>query len=358
MIQQKPIVLIMAGGKGERFWPRSTAGHPKQLQKVYSDRTLLEETLIRARSITDKSRIYIGCNAQLKRAILKTHKGLPATNFVVEPEARNTAAIVVLAALTFEKKYPGAVHVILSADHYISPLKTFQQNMREAIETAKAGYLVTLGVRPNRPETGYGYIRVGASIAESAAFDIRSFIEKPDQKRALRYLNAGTYFWNSGMFVWSGAAILSEFRLHAPHILEPLEKGFKSAAALKKCFTDVPSEPVDKAIMEKSRRTAMIPADFTWDDVGSWVSLERICAADQAGNVLVSDDKRAQLAVHEASGNVVVSPQKLVALLGVRDVVVVEEKGVLFVTSREGLGKIKDMLAKFRENPSLQKYLE
>jgi mannose-1-phosphate guanylyltransferase len=357
--QTKPIVLIMAGGKGERFWPRSRISNPKQLQKVYSDRTLLEATFLRARSITDANRIFVGCNAELKRAILKTHKMIPASQFVVEPEGRNTAPIIALAALQFEKKFPGATHVVLSADHYIAPPEKFQSTLKTALAAAAAGWLVTLGVRPNRPEIGYGYIKAGAKMKGSGAHAIDSFVEKPDLERAKSYLGAGDYFWNSGIFIWPGRLILEEFERYAPEILAPLVGAGASAARLKQVFPKIPSTPVDIAILEKSQRIAMCPAEFAWDDVGSWLSLERIVPPGEGGNRTVSRRKKpALLASLSSRNNLVVADKELVALLGVDDLIVVEEPDGLFISRRDQIDRIKELLAELRKNPSLQKYLK
>ncbi|MEQ9363231.1 MAG: sugar phosphate nucleotidyltransferase [Leptospirales bacterium] len=356
-----PVVLIMAGGKGERFWPRSRISHPKQLQKVYSSRTLLEETIVRARTVTDDSRIFIGCNAELKKAILKTHKGVKASQFVVEPEGRNTAPIIALAALQFEKQFPGAVHVVLSADHFITPLDAFETTLRKAMDTARAGWLVTLGVRPNRPETGYGYIAAGEMLPEGpGAHAIESFVEKPDEQRARDYLGRGNYYWNSGIFIWSGPRIVEEFRKHAPEVIGPLEADgvFSSAKKLARIFPGIPDHPVDVAIMEKSERIAMIPAEFAWDDVGSWLSLRRIAEPDSNGNLTISTGKAASIAAMDSRDNLVVTDKKLVALLGVENVVLVEEQDLLFLARADKIDQIKEFIGTFKSNPTLQKFLK
>lgn len=378
----KPVVLIMAGGKGERFWPRSRVSHPKQLQKVYSSRTLLEETILRAKTITDSSRIFIGCNADLKKAILKTHRGIKATQFVVEPEGRNTAPIIALAALQFEKQFPDATHVVLSADHFISPLKAFESTLNKAIATAESGegWLVTLGVRPNRPETGYGYIAAGGPLETPAvvspeasgaaatpaemptdAYAIESFVEKPDEQRARDYLGRGNYYWNSGIFIWSGKRIVAEFEAHAPEVIGPLaaDKTFASKKKLAQVFPRIPDHPVDVAIMEKSERIAMIPAEFAWDDVGSWLSLRRIAEPDEQGNLVISTGKAAKIAATaESRENLVVTDKKLVALLGVENLVVVEEDDLLFLAKADKIDQIKQFIGTFKSNPGLQKFLK
>lgn len=343
----------MAGGKGERFWPRSTASHPKQLQKIYSRRTLLEETVRRARLVAPAEHIYVGCNQSLKSTIQKIHPELDL-RFVVEPSGRNTAPIIALAALQLQKKHPGATMVVMSADHYIDPPAEFKETLKTAISAAKDGKLVTLGIVPTRPDSGYGYIQKGPS-SQSGVFDVKSFKEKPDHRTALEYLKNG-YLWNSGIFLWSLDTILEEYRNHAPAIIGPLEKA-KTAGDLKKAFPKVPELPVDIAIMEKSRRASVVPARFHWDDVGSWTALERIVEPAEKGITLVGPENQ-QLVQKESSNSVVVSNSKLVAMLGVEDLIVVEEDDVLFVASRESLGRIKELLKAMKQNPALQKYLQ
>ena len=353
---QKPVVLIMAGGRGERFWPRSRESCPKQLQKVYSDRTLLEETLIRARAVTTPDSIFIGCSAALKKAILKGHR-FPSRNFILEPEGRNTAPIIALAALELERRFPDRVHLILSADHFITPLRDFAETIRTAVALAERQFLVTLGVRPTRPDTGYGYIEVGDELWDTGGRTIRSFTEKPDQKKAKTYIGREDYFWNSGIFLWKGSVILEEFALHAPEILEPIRKSHRNRSALARAFRRVPARPIDIAIMEKSRRVAMVPAQFAWDDVGSWLALERIVPAQEGTNVFVGGGGRAQLLTHAAHGNIVVSSGRPVFLLGAENMVVVAEQDLVFVASRAGIDQIKDLTAAIRSNKTLQRYL-
>jgi mannose-1-phosphate guanylyltransferase len=353
-----PVVLILAGGKGERFWPRSREKTPKQLQKVYSSKTLLEETLVRAKIITHISRIYIGCNASLKKSILASHKGLTDQNFIIEPEGKNTAPIVALAALQLEKKHPGAIHVILSADHYISSLDEFKKTIDKAESAAREGFLVTLGVRPSRPEIGYGYIESEGESPSVTYQRISSFREKPGISVAMEYLESGRHYWNSGIFVWTGKSILEEFDLHANYIIDPRRSALsRGPSALKAAFNELKSDPVDIAILEKSKKIVMVPASFTWDDVGSWLSLERICSADDRGNVFVKGSDISSLLAKKSSGNIVSSSFGLVALLGVKDLIIVEDRDVLFISSRERSGEIKELIADMRKNPALQKYL-
>ena len=356
--ESQPVVLIMAGGKGERFWPRSRLSLPKQLQKVYSNRTLLQETIDRALLFTSRDRIFIGCNAELKKATRKIHPGIKKAQFIVEPEGRNTAPIIALAALELERRFGGAVQVVLSADHYIAPPEAFRETIENAVRTARDGWLVTLGVRPTRPEVGYGYIRAGAALPEGPARSIEAFQEKPGLETAREYLADGNYFWNSGIFIWQGRRILEEFEEHAPDIIGPLQEAYRSKGKLREAFSTIPERPVEIKKMEKSKRIAMIPATFSWDDVGSWLSLERILEADRNGNVRLEGKKAGAMVTLDAANNVIVTKKnKLVALLGVSDTILVEEGDVVFLAARDRLDDIKKLLAELKQNPGLQKYL-
>lgn len=354
----KPVVLIMAGGKGERFWPRSTVSTPKQLQKIYSNKTLLQETIDRARAFTSADRIFIGCNPSLKKAIQKGHK-IPDAQFVLEPEGRNTAPIIALAALQLESRFPGTVQVILSADHFIQPLDRFAESMKAGMTLAQQDYLVTCGIVPTRPDPGYGYIQPRKSeVLKPAGWTIEQFHEKPDIEKAAGYVKDG-FLWNSGIFLWKGSVILEEFRKHAPEILQPLEKTYKSAAALKKVFPTLPEQPIDIAIMERSQRRAVVPASFQWDDVGSWLALERIRSesADADGNIFAGE--KTQTAAFDARGNIIVpNSKRLIALLGVKDLVYVETDTSVLIATKERLNDIKKLIAKLKEKPALQSFLQ
>jgi mannose-1-phosphate guanylyltransferase len=351
--KELPIVLIMAGGKGERFWPRSRTNSPKQLQKVYSNKTLLRETIDRALTITSLDRIFIGTNANLKNEILRKDPKFPSNNFIIEPEGKNTAPIIALSALHFKKKFGNANLIVLSADAFIDPIKEFTKTIQQALFETEHG-LVLLGVKPNRPEVGYGYISAGKPT--EVGFQVKAFFEKPDLKTALKYIKKKNFYWNPGIFLFRVDTILNEFEKHAPGILQALRNGFpfKNFGDLKNAFALLPSEAIDTAIMEKSTRIRMVEATFQWDDVGSWMSLERILPGDGAKN----HHQGKEVYYHKAKGNISSVQKDLVAFLGVDDLIVVEEPDVLFVSSREGIGDIKSMLASMRKNKVLQKYLD
>ncbi|BDA80145.1 mannose-1-phosphate guanylyltransferase [Leptospira kobayashii] len=351
--KELPVVLIMAGGKGERFWPRSRTNSPKQLQKVYSNKTLLKETIDRALTITSLDRIYIGTNSNLKNEILKKDPKFPSTNFIIEPEGKNTAPIIALSALHFQKKYGNPNLIVLSADAFIDPIKEFTKTIEQALFETEHG-LVLLGVKPNRPEVGYGYISAGKPT--DVGYQVKAFFEKPDFKTALKYIKKKDFYWNPGIFLFRVKTILEEFERHAPSLLQPLKNGFpfKNFGDLKNAFSLLPSEAIDTAIMERSNRIRMVEASFNWDDVGSWMSLERILPGDAGKN----HHQGKEVIYHKSSGNISSVSKDLIAFLGVNDLIVVEEPDVIFVSSREGIGEIKSMLSSMRKNKHLQKYLD
>ncbi|TGK13095.1 mannose-1-phosphate guanylyltransferase [Leptospira fletcheri] len=353
MSQEKPVVLIMAGGKGERFWPRSRISTPKQLQKVYSKNTLLKETLNRALNITSPDRIFIGTNATLKKAILTQERNFPEKNFIIEPEGKNTAPIIALASLYFREMFGDPIQVVLSADAWISSDKEFTKTIQKALTETKE-HLVLLGIKPNRPEVGYGYIAAGKPTKNG--FEVKSFFEKPDVKTAMKYIKKSNFYWNPGIFLWRTSLILEEFASYSPKILKPLQDRFpfKKAGELGEAFRLLPSDPVDIAIMERSSRIRMVEAGFAWDDVGSWLSLERVLPGDSQGNRHIGKE----ILFYKSSGNVTQTRKEFTAILGVNDLIVVEEDDVLFISSKQGVGDIKSMVAEIRKNKGLQKYTE
>ena len=356
------VVLILAGGRGERFWPRSSKQKPKQLQEIYSQKTLLAETLERAQLLTREEHIFIGCDAHFQKAILKRHPELSKQAFIIEPQGRNTAPMIALAALELEKRFPGAIHVVMPADHYITPQVDFIKTLKKAIQTASKNFLVTLGIVPKFPNSQYGYIQAGEVIEkgkEPGTRKILSFTEKPDKATAEKYLAQGDYFWNSGIFIWSGKLILSEFQKLAPEIIAPLKAAMGNPRKFMLNFKQIPKLPIDIAIMEKSSNAAVVTADFQWDDLGSWTSLERVLKKDAKGNIFFTrQNKGTHLASLESSGNIIALDQGLVALLDVQDLVLVQEGKIIFVAQRKSLDKIKEFLEQMRKNPSLQEYLD
>ena len=344
---RKIFPIILAGGKGERFWPVSRLRRPKQLLKLVSDRTLLEETLARIRPLAPREQTLV-VTTQLLGPVIR--ELLPEYPVLEEPVGKNTAPAIAVAARWAALRDPDGLMVILPADHVIDPPQTFEEDVRFALRVAEKGYLVTFGVPPVRPETGYGYIEVGEVLMEEGecrAFRARGFKEKPDRKTAERYLREGRFFWNSGMFVWKVSAILEAFRQHMPEVWEGLQVlDPNSAESLERFYQEAPEISVDYGIMEKAQNIATIQARFFWEDLGSFRALERVIPKDSEGNF-----SKGPALTLDAQGNILFAERGFVAAIGVRDLVIVHTPDVTLVMPKEEAQRVKELLSVLRRNP-------
>ncbi|MDG2050929.1 MAG: sugar phosphate nucleotidyltransferase [Myxococcota bacterium] len=364
--------VILAGGAGERFWPASRRERPKPFLRVVGGKTLLEATLQRARAFAEADQIWIVCGHEHARA-MRAESGLRPSRILVEPQRRNTAMAVSWAAERISAEDPDAVMAVLSADHHIPDRKAFALAIKDAARAAAdEGVLVTLGVRPSRPETGYGYIHQGspASSDHPRMHRVRRFVEKPDSARAIRFVQLGDYLWNAGVFVWSARSLLEEVERYAAPLhraLAPLRKNprGRNQPAVEAAYRRAPSLPIDVAVMEKSDRVWTIPVDFAWSDVGTWLSLAEELGVgvsgssrqssgharrDAQGNCFLEGDVLAE----ESAGNLVWGGGRLVALLGVDDLAVVDTDDVILITKLERSPDVRRLVAalksKGREN--------
>jgi mannose-1-phosphate guanylyltransferase/mannose-6-phosphate isomerase len=358
--------VVMAGGKGERFWPYSNAKHPKQLLPLVTGQSMLEDTLrnIRALGKTAPARLIVSANLE-KPVKLKT-RGMKNVVTIAEPQGRNTAAAVALAARLILQKDPKGVMLVLTADHAIGPAKAFDRAMKAAAETAAQGdCLVTFGIPPVRPEVGYGYVEAKGGVGAATkvrglnVFDVAGFHEKPSAEKAMAFLAAGSFYWNSGMFAWRVDYLWEQFRKHLPvtaaafekaGTLDPKKPTFK--AKLKKIYASIPDISIDYGILEKADRIRMVIPDFTWDDIGAWSSLDRLHAADAAGNRAIGET--VQL---ESSGTTCFSDAGLVATFGVKDLLVVQHEGVTMVVHKSLTPLLKELVKKVGENKKWKGYL-
>ncbi len=342
--------MILAGGAGERFWPASRARRPKPFLRVVDGRTLLDATLARARRVAGPGRVWVVCGAEQARQV-RLATGLPAARILVEPARRNTALAIGLAALRIARHAPDAVQVVMPADHVIPDARAFAGAVLRAAAAAEQGALVTLGVEPTRPETGYGYIRLGARPPGAAAglHGVRRFVEKPDAARARRWLRRGGYLWNSGIFVWRARTILAEIERCAPELhgrLAPL-RGARGgrAAALERVYRSAPAQPIDRAVLERSDRVWCLPVDFHWSDVGTWQSLaEELGVGEDVTRVIGGE-----VLLDDAPGNLVWAGDRLVTLLGVEGLAVVDAGDVLLVTRLERSSEVRRIVARLRD---------
>ena len=332
-------VTVLAGGSGQRFWPLSRADRPKQLLPLGSAQPLIVDTLERLRGLAPPERTRILAGETLV-APIRAVTGLPASAFLTEPRARGTGPVLARAAWELERADPGAVMVSLHADHVIDPASAFRDAVRAAAGIAvREDLLMTIAVPPDRPETGYGYLRLGRPLDAPSghrAFRVEAFAEKPDAATAARYIGDG-YRWNSGIFVWPAATFLAAIEVHAPGIaraLPMLERG-----DVPGFFNEVEPVSVDEGVLERSGRVGSLDATFAWDDVGTWEAFARHRQADEDGNV-------AQGEVHlaDARGNIAVADSGRVVLLGVRDLLVVRTERETLVMPRSRSPELKRYL--------------
>jgi mannose-1-phosphate guanylyltransferase / mannose-6-phosphate isomerase len=338
--------VILSGGAGTRLWPVSRELHPKQLMKLTGNRTLIQETALRVADSARFAAPLIICNGEHRFLITDQLQevGLVAKDLLIEPTARNTAAAVAVAALAAQ---PDDILLIMPADHAIADLGALAVAIERASTLAEAGHIVTFGITPDRPEVGYGYIKRGA--AQGAGFMVAEFVEKPDFSTAQKYLESGQYDWNSGMFIAKASVLRGEFKAHAPAVLNAAEAALKGAARdlgftrlEAVSFTQAPSLPFDKAVMEKTKHAAVVPVAMGWSDIGTWHSLWQALPKDERGNAFVGD-----VEALDCEGCLVRSDGKLTAIVGAKDMVVVVTQDAVLVAPRERtaeLGKLVEQL--------------
>jgi mannose-1-phosphate guanylyltransferase len=345
--------VILAGGAGTRFWPLSREARPKPLLKAGGSDTLLGEAVARARRFAARRDVWLVCGAD-HAAAMRRAAGLAPDRVLVEPCGRNTAPAVALAAARIAAEDPDAVITVLSADHRIPDADAFAESVHRAAPAAASGALVTLGVRPTRPETGYGYIRLGrrAGRAYPGLHRVSRFVEKPNRARAERYLARGGFLWNAGIFVWTARTILEEIERCAPRLARGLAPVRRAAAqgerlerALAKAWPKLPSEPIDTAVLERSRRVWCLPVDWRWSDVGTWASLaEELGVNGSDSHVL---EGRALLC--DAPGNLVRAHDRPIVLLGVEGLAVIDAGDAVLVTKLTNSGSVRDVVARLRK---------
>jgi mannose-1-phosphate guanylyltransferase/mannose-6-phosphate isomerase len=355
--------VVMAGGKGERFWPYSNSRHPKQLLPLVTSESMLEDTLRNVRALGKTGPVRLVVSKNLEKPVKAKTRGMKNVLTLAEPQGRNTAAAVALAARLIMRDDPTGVMLVLTADHAIGPAKEHARAMKAAAAAAgKGDCLVTFGIPPLRPETGYGYVEArGAAeiIGGLRVFDVAGFQEKPSPARAEAFLQAGTFYWNSGMFAWRVDYLWEQFRKHLPETAKAFEKAGdlnpKSpafAAKLKKIYASIPDISIDYGILEKADRIRMVIPEFSWDDIGAWSSLDRLHKADAAGNRAVGET--IQL---ESEGTTCFSDSGIVATFGVKDLLVVQHEGVTMVVHKSQTPRLKELVKQVQANKKWAKYL-
>jgi mannose-1-phosphate guanylyltransferase/mannose-6-phosphate isomerase len=350
--------VILAGGSGTRFWPLSRELYPKQFLKVLTDHTLIQETASRVTPLIPAERILVIAGPQHADAVrfqLGGEIGVPKTNIFIEPIGRNTAAAIGWAAQAVLRRDPEGILLVMPADHLIPDGAEFLRTVDLAAQVAQDGQLVTFGIKPFRPETGYGYIqaepkrRLGVQ-GELVALGVACFVEKPDLLTAKRYLRSGRFYWNSGIFSWRADVILKEMEEHMPTLAAGLAKlrpqlgTADEARGLEEFYQSAEAISIDYGVLQKTRRAAVIPAAFQWSDIGNWRSLEDVAEKDDAGNVRIGP-----IVDLGSRGSIFYAEHRLVATIGLVDMVVVDTADATLVCPKSRSQDVKQLVEKLRE---------
>lgn len=353
----------MAGGRGTRFWPRSREKKPKHLLDIISRRSIIQETVYRIQPLVEPANILIVTGRKHARALMKQLPEIPSENIIIEPEGKNTAPCIGLAALHIQKKAGDDIMVVLPSDHAIADAGKFLQVINAGVQTAaNEEALVTIGIKPTSPQTGYGYIEQGDLIKSDTAeevFRVKSIREKPDFNLAKKFVKSGKFFWNSGMFIWKASTILKSISRFLPDLSSGLETidatlglpGEK--ATIRRIYKNLASISIDYGVMEKADNVYTVKGDFGWSDVGSWDALWEISARDENDNAVLGGSN---VISEDSTGCLVYSPKKLVALTGVKDLIIVETKDALLICPKGNSQDVKKIVDSL-ETKKLAKYL-
>lgn len=343
----KKTALIMAGGRGERFWPKSRKNLPKQFLSLTDDgKTMIQLTVERILPLVDMQDIYIATNRDYKKLVRKQLPEIPEENILCEPVGRNTAPCIGLGAVHIARKYDDAVMFVLPSDHLIKYNTIFLNTLSDAAEVAEQGEnLVTLGITPDYPETGYGYIKFNPNQTMKRAFAVDRFVEKPDLETAKEYLATEQYLWNSGMFIWKVSTILHNMEKYLPETYAGLQRIQNAIATedeqnvLEREFEAFHSESIDYGIMEKAQNIYILSGSFGWDDVGSWLAVERIRQSNEFGNVITGN-----AVTVDTKNTIIEGGKKLIATVGIEDLIVVDTEDALLICEKDSAGSIKKVL--------------
>ncbi len=340
--------LIMAGGKGTRFWPLSTEEKPKQFLNLIGEETMIQMTVNRIKPIIPIERIFV-CTGKMYVDLVKAQlPELPDRNIIVEPEGRNTAPCIALSAMVIDRYYKNSNMVVLPSDHLINDEEEFRNTLlaADSFIKEKDEAIVTLGMNPSRPEVGYGYIKYSDEVLKSNDFrviKVDTFVEKPNLDTAKKYLREGNYLWNGGMFIWSINNVINQIKMYSPNtynalinVMEVSED--KLQEIINNNYENTEATSIDYAVLEKSKDVYVIPSNFGWDDVGSWEALDRYREKDELGNVLVGQSKAVK-----ANNNLVISSSNKVVVEGLSDIYVIENDGKVLVGHKSNVANVKEL---------------
>ncbi len=348
----KIYAVIMAGGVGSRFWPRSKEKTPKQLLKIFGENTMIQDTVERLNGVVENENIFVITNKIQRPEILNQLPQIPQENIVEEPFGRNTAACIGLASVIISKKTKDGVTIILPADHIIRDVNAFHNTLKTAADFAfDSKGLVTIGIVPTRPETGYGYIQIDEQGVADNIFKVYTFAEKPNYATAVRFLESGDFFWNSGMFIWRTDVILDEIKQHMPELYEGLKEiendygtpNYEST--LNNVYGKLRSISIDYGIMEKSQRVFLTKGEFAWSDVGSWEEVYQLSNKNDDGNASVGT-----VYTEMTVDSYIYSPEKFAAVIGVDNLIVINTKDALLICRRDQSQDVKKVVDHLKIN--------
>lgn len=344
--------LIMAGGVGSRFWPRSKEKTPKQLLKIFGENSMIQDTVERLNGIIPQNNIFIITNKIQKDEIQKQLPSVPTENIIEEPFGKNTAACIGYASLIIKEKVKDAVTLVLPADHIIKDISAFHKTLQTAANFANESKgLVTIGIIPTRPETGYGYIQFDDAIIGDGIYKVLTFAEKPNYATAVRFIESGDFLWNSGMFIWRIDSILEEIRIFMPELndgLEIIKKHLHSenfSEVLAQVYGQLRSISIDYGIMEKSQKVYLIKGDFGWSDVGSWEEVYLLSPRDNDGNAIIG-----KVFADNTSDSYIYSPGKFTAVIGAENFIIINTDDALLVCRRDKAQEVKKVIEHLKFN--------
>jgi len=346
--------VILAGGAGTRLWPRSRRSKPKQLLDIVSNKTMIQETVERLDPLIDGNHTIVVVGNIHFDEIDRQLAHVPTENILIEPEGKNTAPAIGLAAVHLKARDEEAVMLVLPSDHLITKAGRFRKIVKAGYSFAQGEKkLVTIGIEPTFPETGYGYIQIGKKVESTQGediFEVVAFHEKPTRATAKKFLQSGQYLWNSGMFIWSASAILDQIKQHLPDLYEGLIKiesalGKESESkTVEKVYQSIQAESIDFGVMEKSKDVVLLKGDFGWNDIGSWAAMEQIWPKDKDSNFL-----DAKVLSIESSGNIIHSTKKMVAVIGLEDIVIIETEDALLVCKKERAPDVRRVVEELKK---------
>ncbi|MEW5959077.1 MAG: mannose-1-phosphate guanylyltransferase [Chloroflexota bacterium] len=345
-------VLILAGGTGTRLWPRSRMATPKQLLALIGNQTMMQATVNRVLPITPAEHIFVAANREYGPLIKEQVPALPRPNIIEEPSGKNTAPCIGLAAMHMTRLKPHEVMASLHADHFIADEEGFRQALLAAEQVAREGYLVTLGIQPDKPETGYGYVQRSHSLGEYNGFTVyeaAGFREKPDLATAEKFVASGEFYWNSGIFIWQLSTLLESFSRFTPELhrqLGEIGRALAAGQAIDAVWQQIQPLSIDVGIMERAKKVAVVPVDIGWNDVGSWAAIHEINRPDENNNVVLGADHFAV----DTTGALIQGNGRLIATIGLEDVIIVDSGDAVLVCAKDRAQDVKKVVNWLEKN--------